>query len=309
MEDVSDFAFRKICKAFGVDLLFTEFIASDGIIRKIEKSINKAAFDESERPIGIQIFGNNIDTMQEAAIIAETLQPDLIDINFGCPVRKIASKGCGAGILNDLPKMVDITSAVVKAVKLPVTVKTRLGWDDNHKNIEEITLRLQETGIKAITIHGRTRAQMYKGMADWSLIGAIKNNPNIKIPVIGNGDIDCPEKALDYKKKYKVDGIMIGRAAVGNPWIFRQINTLYNTALPEELPTVKERIEICKKHLIASIELYGERAGILIMRKHYSGYFRGIPDFKKFRLKLVTTDNYKELFSVLDEIESCYGSN
>lgn len=302
LEDATDFAFRTICKKFGADLMYTEFIASDALIRDIEKTKEKLLISDEQRPVGIQIFGNNKDSMRKAAIIAEDAKPDLIDINFGCPVRKIASKGGGAGVLNDLDKMVEMTSAVVKATKLPVTVKTRLGWDNQHKNIVEIAEKLQDAGIKAITIHGRTKAQMYKGEADWTLIGEVKNNPRIHIPVIGNGDINSPQKALEMQKKYNVDAIMIGRAALGNPWIFRQIKHFYKTSELLLPPSLSERVEVCRMHLQETIKLKGERTGILVMRKHYSNYFKGIPDFKSYRLNLLTLNSYKEVNDVLHEI-------
>jgi tRNA-dihydrouridine synthase B len=310
MEDVADIPFRTICKKFGADLVYSEFIASEALIRDVQKTFDKMSFDDSERPIGIQIFGNNADSMRVAAQIVESKKPDLIDINFGCPVRKIASKGCGAGLLNNIEKMVEITDAVVRSVKLPVTVKTRLGWDESHKNILEITERLQDAGIKAITIHGRTRAQMYKGEADWTLIGEVKNCPRINIPVIGNGDIDSPEKAITMQKKYNVDGIMIGRASYGNPWIFQQIKQLYNNSDQSySLPTFAERVEVCHRHLQETIKLKGEKTGILLMRKHYGNYFKGTPEFKNFRLKLVTLNSFEEVYEVLNEILRIYDDN
>jgi tRNA-dihydrouridine synthase B len=306
MEDITDPPFRSICKKMGADLMFTEFISSDGLIRDAVKSTRKLEFDESERPIGIQIFGSEVDAMREATLIAESVRPDLIDLNFGCPVRKVAGKGGGAGLLKDIPKMIEITEAVVKATHLPVTVKTRLGWDDDSRFIVEIAERLQDTGIKSITIHGRTRAQMYKGEADWSLIGAVKNNPRMCIPVIGNGDIDSPEKALEMKNRFGIDGIMIGRAVIGNPTIFRSIKHYLNTLelLPE--PTVKERVELCRKHLLDSIAWKGEHVGIVEMRKHYSGYFRGLKDFKPFKVKLLTALDSNVIFDLLSAIEIAY---
>jgi tRNA-dihydrouridine synthase B len=306
MEDITDPPFRSICKKMGADLMFTEFISSDGLIRDAVKSTRKLEFDESERPIGIQIFGSEVDAMREAALIAESARPDLIDLNFGCPVRKVAGKGGGAGLLKDIPKMIEITQAVVNATYLPVTVKTRLGWDDDSRFIVEIAERLQDTGIKGITIHGRTRAQMYKGEADWSLIGAVKNNPRMHIPVIGNGDIDSPEKALEMKNRFGIDGIMIGRAVIGNPTIFRSIKHYLNTSelLPE--PTVKERVGLCRKHLQDSIAWKGEHVGIVEMRKHYSGYFRGLKDFKPFKVKLLTALDSIVIFDLLSSIENAY---
>jgi tRNA-dihydrouridine synthase B len=302
LEDVTDFAYRSICKKFGADLMYTEFLAAEALIRDVEKVKDKMVISEEQKPIGIQLFGNNAEAMRRAAEIAESANPDIIDINFGCPVRKIAGKGCGAGLMNNLGKMSDITRAVVKATKLPVTVKTRLGWDDRNKNIVEIAERLQDEGIQAITIHGRTRTQLYKGEADWTLIGEVKNNPRIHIPVIGNGDIDSPEKALEFQKKYNVDAVMIGRIAIGNPWIFKQIQHYYESGEHLALPSISERVEVCRMHLLETIKLRGERSGIFMMRKHYSNYFQGIPDFKAYRLKLVTLESYKEISDVLFEI-------
>ena len=303
MEDITDPPFRRICKKMGADLMFTEFISSDGLIREAIKSTRKLDFDEMERPIGIQIFGSEVDAMREATLIAEAVSPDLIDLNFGCPVRKVAGKGGGAGLLKDIPKMVEITEAVVKATGLPVTVKTRLGWDDDSKHIVDIAERLQDLGIKGITIHGRTRAQMYKGEADWALIGAVKNNPRMHIPVIGNGDIDSPLKALEMKNRFGIDGIMIGRAVIGNPTIFRSVKHYLKTLqlLPE--PTVKERVELCRAHLMDSLDWKGTHVGIVEMRKHYSGYFKGLKDFKPIKIKLLTTLDSNELFELLQQIE------
>jgi len=306
MEDITDPPFRVICKKMGADLMFTEFISSDGLIREAIKSTRKLEFDESERPIGIQIFGSEVNAMREAALVAESVNPDLIDLNFGCPVRKVAGKGGGAGLLKDIPRMIEITEAVVKATRLPVTVKTRLGWDDESRFIVEIAERLQDTGIKGITIHGRTRAQMYKGEADWSLIGAVKNNPRMHIPVIGNGDIDSPEKALEMKNRFGVDGIMIGRAVIGNPTIFRSVKHYLATGklLPD--PTVKERVELCRSHLQKSIAWKGEHVGMVEMRKHYSGYFKGLKDFKPTKVKLLTALDSNQLFDLLYQIEIAY---
>lgn len=306
MEDITDPPFRVICKKMGADLMFTEFISSDGLIREAVKSTRKLDFDESERPIGIQIFGSEVDAMREATLIAESVFPDLIDLNFGCPVRKVAGKGGGAGLLKDIPKMIEITEAVIKATKLPVTVKTRLGWDDESKHIVDIAERLQDIGIKGITIHGRTRAQMYKGEADWALIGAVKNNPRMHIPVIGNGDIDSPQKALEMKNRFGIDGIMIGRAVIGNPTIFRSVKHYLKTMqlLPE--PTVKERVELCRTHLQHSMEWKGTHIGMVEMRKHYSGYFRGLKDFKPIKIKLLTSLNSNELFELLHQVENTY---
>lgn len=306
MEDITDPPFRRICKRMGADLMFTEFISSDGLIRDAVKSTRKLDFIETERPLGIQIFGSDVDAMREAALVAEKANPDLIDLNFGCPVRKVAGKGGGAGLLKDIPRMMAITEAIVKATHLPVTAKTRLGWDDSSKEVVEIAERLQDIGIKAITIHGRTRAQMYKGEADWTLIGEVKNNPRMHIPVIGNGDIDSPQKALEQKNRYGVDGIMIGRAVVGNPTIFRTVKHFLQTGelLPE--PTINERVAFCREHLLSSIEWKGMHAGIVEMRKHYSGYFRGIKDFKPYRMKLLTSLDSLEIFDLLNSIENNY---
>jgi tRNA-dihydrouridine synthase B len=304
MEDVSDPPFRTFCKFFGADMVYTEFISSEGLIRNAAKSVKKLDIYENERPVGIQIFGGNLDSMIEATKVVEASSPDLIDINFGCPVKKVVSKGAGSGILKDIPKMVKLTEVVVKATRLPVTVKTRLGWDDNSKYIEEVAESLQDVGIQAISIHGRTRAQMYKGRADWTLIGKVKNNPRIKIPVFGNGDVDTPQTALEMKNKYGVDGIMIGRAAIGYPWIFREIKAYLNegTLLPP--PAMEERIDICKQHLQKSIEWKGDKLGVLEMRKHYSNYFRSYKNIKAYRLKLCTIDDKTALFDLLESMKS-----
>jgi len=306
MEDVSDPPFRFLCKKFGADIMYTEFISSEGLIRDARKSVKKLDFNEEERPIGIQIFGHNIESMVEAAKYAEQSNPDLIDINFGCSVRKVVSKGAGAGILNDIPKMVKMTAEVVRSTKLPVTVKTRLGYDNNHKEIVEIAERLQDVGIQALTIHGRTRTNSYKDKSDWTLIGEVKNNPRMKIPIIGNGDITSPEKAMEMKNKYNVDGIMIGRESVGNPWIFREVKHYLSTGELLPLPNIFERIETCKIHLQKSIEWKGERTGILEMRKHYSKYFRGYKDFKKFKLKLMEMKNPQDIYEIYYEILKAY---
>ena len=302
MEDVSDPPFRAVCKENGADLMYTEFISSEGLIRHAAKSVAKLDIFEYERPIGIQIFGNNIDSMREAVEIAEQANPDIIDINYGCPVKKVACRGAGAGILLDVPKMVKMTEAIVKSTSLPVTVKTRLGWDDKTKYIGEVAERLQGVGIQAITIHGRTRQQMYKGEADWTLIGEIKSNPRIHIPVFGNGDVDSPQKALLMRQKYGVDGIMIGRAAIGYPWIFKEIKHYFATGELLSLPSLDERIQIFKKHLDFSTNWKGLRVGIAEMRRHYSNYFRGIPHIKTYRAKLVTCDSYEEILSTVDDI-------
>ncbi len=307
MEDVTDPSFRIICKEYGADMVYTEFISADGLIRDGGKSIAKLDIYDNERPVGIQIYGNDVSAMVEAAIRAEAASPELIDINFGCPVKKIAGRGAGSGMMRNVPLMVEITEAVVKAVKLPVTVKTRLGWDDQSKNIEEIALRLQDVGIEALTIHGRTRAQMYKGEADWTLIGAVKNNPQIRIPIIGNGDIDTPQKAREAFDRYGVDAIMVGRATYGRPWIFRQIRHYLDTGELLPQPSVIERVALAKHHLERSIAFKGPRVGIFEMRRHLSSYFKGLPSFKETRLRLVTTDDPDELYALLDEIAERWG--
>ena len=302
MEDVSDPPFRFVCKQNGVDMMYTEFISSEGLTRYAAKSRAKLDIFEYERPIGIQIFGSDIESMAEATRIATMAKPDLMDINYGCPVKNVACRGAGASLLQDIDKMVKMTKAVVEATHLPVTVKTRLGWDDNTKNIYEVAERLQDIGIKALTIHGRTRAQMYKGEADWTLIREIKRNPRIKIPIFGNGDVNSIEKAANWRMEYEIDGIMIGRAAIGYPWIFREIKHFFKTGehLPE--PTITERVEVCKTHLDKSIEWKGPRVGIFEMRRHYSNYFKGIPDFKEYRMKLVSLENVDHIYEVLQEI-------
>jgi len=302
MEDVSDPPFRFVCKQNGVDMMYTEFISSEGLIRDAAKSRAKLDIFEYERPIGIQIFGSEIESMAEATRIATMAKPDLIDINYGCPVKNVACRGAGASLLQDIDRMVEMTKAVVNATHLPVTVKTRLGWDDNTKNVYEVAERLQDIGIQALTIHGRTRAQMYKGEADWTLIREIKRNPRIKIPIFGNGDVNSIEKAANWRMEYEVDGIMIGRAAIGYPWIFREIKHFFKTGehLPE--PTITERVEVCKTHLDKSIAWKGPRVGIFEMRRHYSNYFKGIPDFKEYRMKLVSLENIEHIHEVLEEI-------
>ncbi len=302
MEDVSDPPFRYLCKIFGADITYTEFISSEGLIRDAIKSLKKLEFSESERPIGIQIFGHNAESMVKAAEYAERVKPDIIDINWGCPVKKVIAKGAGAGMLRDIPKMLAITSEVVKSTKLPVTVKTRLGWDENSKNIVEVAEKLQDVGIKAISIHARTKVQGYKGKADWTLIGEVKKNPRMKIPVFGNGDILSPEIAKYFKETYNVDGLMIGRGSYGNPWIFKQIKHYLNTGEILPQPDINERVNICKKHLEKSIEWKGDRRGIFEMRKHYRSYFKNYPNFKQFRIKLVTIEDKDELYLVFDEI-------
>lgn len=299
LEDITDSAFRTICRGHGADMVYTEFVSSEALVRSAVKSSNKMLFDPSERPIGIQIFGNNIEAMKNAALLAEEYNPDLIDINFGCPVRKVAMKGSGAALLNNIPLMIAITSEIVKAVKLPVTVKTRLGWDESSKIIVEVAERLQDAGIQALTIHGRTRAQMYAGQADWTLIGDVKNNPRMSIPIIGNGDIDSASKALEMYNRYGVDAIMIGRAAIGNPWIFNEIKNFIAVGSIIPPPDLAERIEVSLAHLKLAIQKKGEHKGIIEMRKHYAGYFRGLPDFKKIRLEMLTRQTYNEIEEIL----------
>ncbi len=304
MEDVSDPPFRALCKELGADMMYTEFISAEGLIRDAEKSVQKLDIYDYERPIGIQIFGDKIESMREAAAIAENANPEIIDINYGCPVKKVTCKGAGAGILLDLPKMQTMTSEIVKKVNKPVTVKTRLGWDENSIKIEEVAMRLQDVGVQALTIHGRTRKQMYKGKADWSLIAKVKENPNINIPIFGNGDIDSSQKALSFKNKYGIDGIMIGRAAIGYPWIFNEIKHFITTGNELEPPSISERVEVAKRHLKLSLEWKGERLGIFEMRRHYTNYFKRIPDFKSYRTRLVETADPKLLLAILDEIKS-----
>jgi len=306
MEDVSDPPFRHVCKEQGADMLYTEFISSEGLIRDAVKSRKKLDIFEHERPVGVQLFGSDIESMREAAIIAERVNPELIDINYGCPVKKVACRGAGAALLQDIPKMVQMTSEIVKAVKLPVTVKTRLGWDDTTKNVMEVAERLQDIGIQALTIHGRTRKQLYKGPADWTLIGEIKNNPRIHIPIFGNGDVTSPEIALQMKQRYNVDGVMLGRAAIGYPWIFREIKHYLKTGETLAPPTLEERIAVCKTHLQKSIEWKGEVLGILEMRRHYASYFKGMDNFKDYRMKLVTTDGYSQILEILEMIGEVY---
>jgi len=306
MEDVSDPPFRAVCKDKGADLMYTEFISSEGLIRNVAKSRQKLDIFEYERPIGIQLFGSDIDSMREAGMIADQAQPDLIDINYGCPVKNVACKGAGAALLQDIPKMVRMTAEIVKIATRPVTVKTRLGWDDSTKNISEVAERLQDIGIAALTIHGRTRAQLYKGPADWTLIGEIKNNPRIQIPVFGNGDVDSPEKAKHMRDRYGVDGLMIGRASIGNPWIFREIKHYFQTGMLLAPPDVSERVNTCRKHLEFSLQWKGDVTGIHEMRRHYMNYFKGFDHFKEYRMKLVTTYDHNEINQILDEIENRY---
>lgn len=302
MEDVSDPPFRYGCKQHGADLMYTEFISSEGLIRDAIKSRKKLDIFDYERPIGIQIFGGDEEAMALSAKIVDATNPDLLDINFGCPVKKVVCKGAGAGVLKDVDLMVRLTKAVIKSTTLPVTVKTRLGWDDSSINIQEVAERLQDIGVKALTIHGRTRAQMYKGSANWNYIAEVKHNPKIHIPIFGNGDIDSPEKALEYKTKYQVDGIMIGRAAIGYPWIFNEIKHFFKTGEHLAKPTMQNRVEVCKNHVLKSVEWKGEKLGLLEMRNHYSNYFKGIPNFKETRTKLVTLSTTQEIVDVLDEV-------
>lgn len=309
MEDVSDPPFRAVCKEHGADLMFTEFISSEGLIRDAIKSRQKLDIFDYERPVGIQIFGGDEDAMALAAKIVDTVQPDLVDINFGCPVKKVVCKGAGAAVLKDVELMVRLTKAVVNSTSLPVTVKTRLGWDDSTKNIEEVAERLQDAGICALSIHGRTRAQLYKGDADWELIAKVKNNPRIGIPIFGNGDIDSPQKALEYKNRYGVDGIMIGRAAIGYPWIFREIKHFLQTGEELPMPTIDERLDACRKHLYGSIKWKGEKLGILEMRQHYASYLKGLSHVKEFRMRLVSTENIYEIEHTLEDVVAYYSDN
>ena len=306
MEDVSDPPFRAVCKINGADLMYTEFISSEGLIRDAIKSRQKLDIFEEERPVGIQIFGGDEEAMALSAKIVETVNPDLLDINFGCPVKKVVSKGAGAAVLQDIPLMIRLTESVVKSTSLPVTVKTRLGWDHDSINIEEVAERLQDAGIKALSIHGRTRSQLYKGEADWSWIAKVKNNPRLHIPIFGNGDIDSPEKALEYKNRYGVDGIMIGRAAIGYPWIFREIRHFLNTGEHIAPPTIEERVKVISAHLKESIRWKGLVPGINEMRRHYGNYLKGLPNIKEFRQKLVTLSMPEDIEEVLKDISSTY---
>ena len=306
MEDVSDPPFRRLCKLHGADMLYSEFISSEGLIRDAIKSRQKLDIFDYERPVGIQIFGGDEEAMALSAKIVATVRPDLVDINFGCPVKKVVSKGAGAGVLKDIDLMVRLTKAVVSSTDLPVTVKTRLGWDESSINIEEVAERLQDVGISALTIHARTRSQMYKGHSDWSYIAKVKNNPRIHIPIFGNGDIDSPQKALEYRNKYGVDGIMIGRAAIGYPWIFREIKHYFATGELLSPPTIADRVAAARNHLIWSVEWKGERQGVLEMRRHYANYFKGLPNFKEHRQRLVTLDSAAEIVTALEEIVAKY---
>jgi nifR3 family TIM-barrel protein len=306
MEDVSDPPFRALCKAQGADMMYTEFISSDGLVHEAEKSLKKLEVFDYERPIGIQYFGGQLDSMIKAATMVEAANPDVIDINFGCPVAKVACKMAGAGLLQDIPRMIALTEAVVKSTNKPVTVKTRLGWDENTINIVDVAERLQDVGIQALTIHGRTRKQMYKGEANWEWIAKVKENPRMKIPIFGNGDIDSPQKALEYRNRYGVDGIMIGRAAIGYPWIFKEIKHFFRTGETLPPPSVSARVEAVREHLQRAVAWKGERLGILETRQHYTNYFRGLPHVKPFRAKLVTLDNLSNIHEVLDELENYY---
>ena len=306
MEDVSDPPFRAVCKDNGADLMYTEFISSEGLIRDAIKSKQKLDIFDYERPVGIQIFGGDEEAMAMSAKIVDAVNPDLLDINFGCPVKKVVSKGAGAAVLKDVELMVRLTKACVNSTSLPVTVKTRLGWDDANKNIVEVAERLQDIGVQALSIHGRTRSQLYKGEADWTLIAAVKNNPRINIPIFGNGDVDSPEKALKYKNRYGVDGIMIGRAAIGYPWIFNEIKYYLLTGEHLSAPTVQDRVSVIKKHLQRSIEWKGETLGMLEMRRHYGNYLKGLPNIKEYRTKLVTLKEPEAIFNVLHDINNAY---
>ena len=308
MEDVSDPPFRALCKENGADVVYTEFISSEGLIRDAVKSVIKLDIYEIERPVGIQIFGSNLDSMLKAIDIVEKTNPDIIDINFGCPVKKVVCKGAGAGILKDIDKMEMLTREMAKRTKLPVTVKTRLGWDESTIKIVEVAERIQDAGAKAIAIHGRTRAQMYKGNADWKLISEVKNNQRMKIPVFGNGDVNSPERALEMRDKYGLDGAMIGRASIGNPWFFNQVKHYFKTGTHMQPPTISERIIMAEKHLLMSIDWKGEKLGVLETRRHYSNYFRGIPDFKKYRNIMVTTDYSDELLLLFSNLKKQFKS-
>jgi nifR3 family TIM-barrel protein len=302
MEDVSDPPFRTLCKDHGADVVFTEFISSEGLIRDAAKSTMKLDIYETERPVGIQIFGANMESMLQSIEIVERTKPDMIDINFGCPVKKVVSKGAGAGILKDLDLMVQLSAAMVKHTHLPITVKTRLGWDHDSIKIVEVAERLQDVGIKAISIHGRTRAQMYKGDADWKPIAAVKNNPRMHIPVFGNGDVNTPERAVEMRDKYGLDGAMIGRASIGYPWFFREVKHFFNTGEHLAPPTMQERVDVARRHLEMAIAWKGEKLGVFETRRHYTNYFKGIPDFKEYRMKMVTSDDSESVFAAFEEV-------
>ncbi len=307
MEDVTDPSFRYMCKQYGADMVYTEFVASEALIRDVKKTLKKMQVADHERPVGIQLYGHNIDAMAEAAKIATEAKPDLIDINYGCPVKKIANRGAGAGMLRDIPKMIKMTEAIVKATHLPVTVKTRLGWDDDSLVIEELAEQLQDTGIKALTIHGRTRNQLYRGTANWEIIGRVKNNPRIHIPIIGNGDIDSPQKAKEAFDKYGVDGVMIGRATYGRPYIFKEIRHFLDKGEEMPLLSLKEKVELAKLHFKKSVEYKGIPRGVYEMRRHLVSYFKGIPHFKEMRMKLVTTDEPEKVLELIDSIYEQFG--
>ena len=304
MEDVSDPPFRALCKEQGADVVYTEFISSEGLIRNAQKSVMKLDIFEKERPVGIQIFGANLDSMLQSVEIVESVKPDIIDINFGCPVKKVVSKGAGAGILKDIDLMVSLTKEMCKRTTLPITIKTRLGWDENSIKIVEVAERLQDVGAKAISIHGRTRAQMYKGNADWTLIREVKNNQRMFIPVFGNGDVNSPERARVMRDEYGLDGAMIGRASIGNPWFFKEVKQYLKNGETLDPPTIDERIITAKRHLEMSIKWKGERLGLLETRRHYSSYFKGIPDFKPYRTRLVTSDTLEEIMDVFLDLEN-----
>lgn len=308
MEDVSDPPFRALCKEQGADVVYTEFISSEGLIRDAAKSVQKLDIYEKERPVGIQIFGAELDSMLQAIDIVEQSNPDIIDINYGCPVKKVVSKNAGSGILRDIPLMIKLTEAMVKRTKLPVTVKTRLGWDSDSIKIMEVAERLQDVGIQGISIHGRTRVQMYKGEADWRPIAAVKNNPRMHIPVFGNGDVDTPEKAVEMRDKFGLDGAMIGRASIGNPWFFKEVKHFFKTGTHLAPPTMEERVEAARRHLQMAIDWKGEKLGVFETRRHYTNYFKGIPHFKEYRQKMVTSDDAADVFAAFDEVLEKFGN-
>ncbi|OUS12686.1 tRNA dihydrouridine synthase DusB [Nonlabens dokdonensis] len=307
MEDVSDPPFRTLCKENGADVVFTEFISSEGLIRDAAKSTMKLDIYETERPVGIQIFGANLESMLQSVEIVERTKPDIIDINFGCPVKKVVSRGAGAGILKDIDLMVSLTEAMVKHTSLPITVKTRLGWDDDSIKIMEVAERLQDVGIKALSIHGRTRAQMYKGNANWAPIAEVKNNPRIHIPIFGNGDVTTPELAMKMRDEYGLDGCMIGRASIGYPWFFREVKHFFETGTHLAKPTMQERVEVARRHLQMAIDWKGEKLGVFETRRHYTNYFKGIPNFKEHRMKMVTSDDSAGVFAAFDEVLQKFG--
>lgn len=309
MEDVSDPPFRALCKEQGADVVYTEFISSEGLIRDAAKSVQKLDIYERERPVGIQIFGANLDSMLQTVEIVERSKPDFIDINFGCPVKKVVSKGAGAGILRDIPLMVKLSEAMVKHAKLPITVKTRLGWDHDSIYIEEVAERLQDVGIQALAIHGRTRSQMYKGSADWEPIANVKNNPRMHIPIFGNGDVDSAEKAVIMRDRYGLDGAMIGRASIGNPWFFADVKHFFETGEHPEPPGIPERVSMARRHLSMAIDWNGEHAGLYETRRHYTNYFKGIPHFKEYRLRMVTAESKEEVFEVFEEVEEKFSNS